>query len=97
MMEQMAKKPNDDPPEVSKKTSPGKRGRPQGSKNRNRRAVELSPALRFVQETITRFLQLIGEHVKVMYFVCKRSQGVERGTMFNRARRDQVDVRRTNW
>jgi DDE superfamily endonuclease len=29
----------------------------------------LSPALRFVQETITRFLQLIGEHVKVMYFV----------------------------
>jgi hypothetical protein len=27
----------------------------------------------------------------------KRSQGVERGTMFNRARRDQVDVRRTNW
>jgi hypothetical protein len=27
----------------------------------------------------------------------KRSQGVERWTMFNRARRDQVDVRRTNW
>src|SRR5207244_10468025 len=48
---------------------PGKRGRPQGSKNRRRRAVELSPALRFVQETITRFLQLIGDHVKVIYFV----------------------------
>src|SRR6266849_7130654 len=69
MMEQMDKKPNDDPPDVSKKTSPGKRGRPQGSKNRSRRAVELSPALRFVQETITRFLQLIGDHVKVIYFV----------------------------
>jgi simple sugar transport system ATP-binding protein len=26
-----------------------------------------------------------------------RSQGVERGPMFSRARRDQVDVRRTNW
>jgi putative transposase len=69
MMEQIDKKPNDDPPEVSKKTSPGKRGRPQGSKNRHRRAVEWSPALRCVQETITRFLQLIGAHVKVMYFV----------------------------
>ena len=69
MLEQMDKKPNDNPPDGSKKKSPGKRGRPQGSKNRNRRAVELSPALRFVQETITRFLQLIGDHVKVMYFV----------------------------
>ena len=69
MMEQIDKKPNDHPPDGSKKKSPGKRGRPQGSKNRNRRAVELSPALRFVQETITRFLQLIGAHVKVMYFV----------------------------
>ncbi len=29
----------------------------------------MSPALRFVQETITRFLQLIGDHVKVIYFV----------------------------
>jgi putative transposase len=69
MMEQIDKAPNDNPPDVSKKTSPGKRGRPQGSKNRNRRAVELSPALRFVQETITRFLQLIGDHIKVIYFV----------------------------
>src|SRR6266446_8029436 len=69
MMEQIDKAPNAKPPDVSKKKSPGKRGRPQGSKNRHRRAVELSPALRFVQETITRFLQLIGEHVKVMSFV----------------------------
>src|SRR6266705_6306246 len=69
MMEQIDKKPNDDPPEVSKKKSPGKRGRPKGSKNRNRRDGMLSPALRFVQETITRFLQLIGDHLKVCYFV----------------------------
>src|SRR2546425_282046 len=69
MMEQIDKAPTNNPPDVSKKQSPGKRGRPQGSKNRNRRAVALSPALRFVQETITRFLQLIGEHVKVIYFV----------------------------
>src|SRR5207245_10378907 len=63
MMEQIDKAPTNNPPDVSKKKSPGKRGRPQGSKNRRRRAVELSPALRFVQETITRFLQLIGDHV----------------------------------
>ena len=69
MMEQLDKAPTNNPPDVSKKQSPGKRGRPQGSKNRRRRAVELSPALRFVQETITRFLQLIGDHVKVIYFV----------------------------
>ncbi len=68
-MEQIDKAPTNNPPDVSKKKSPGKRGRPQGSKNRSRRAVELSPALRFVQETITRFLQLIGDHVKVIYFV----------------------------
>ena len=29
----------------------------------------MSPYLRFVQETIKRLLQLIGDHVKVMYFV----------------------------
>jgi hypothetical protein len=69
MREQIDKAPTNHPPDVSKKTSPGKRGRPQGSKNRRRRAVALSPALRFVQETITRFLQLIGEHVKVISFV----------------------------
>jgi putative transposase len=69
MMEQMDKAPTNNPLDVSKKKSPGKRGRPQGSKNRSRRAVELSPALRFVQETITRFLQVIGEHVKVIYLV----------------------------
>ena len=69
MMEQIDKAPTNNPPDVSKKKSPGKRGRPPGSKNRSRRAVELSPALRFVQETITRFLQLIGDHVKVIYFV----------------------------
>jgi len=69
MMEQIDKKPSDNPPEVAKKKSPGKRGRPKGSKNRNRRDGMLSPALRFVQETITRFLRLIGDHLKVCYFV----------------------------
>ena len=42
-------------PEPPKKKASGRRGRPKGSKNRNRRAVELSPSLGFIQEHIKRF------------------------------------------
>jgi len=69
MMEPLEKQHPNTPQEVSPKTSPGKRGRPKGSKNQHRRDVELSPYLRFVQETITRVLQLISAHLQVMYFV----------------------------
>jgi DDE superfamily endonuclease len=51
------------------KTSRGPRGRPKGSKNRNRREVELSPSLRFIQEHIKRLLQQIGDAFKVVYFI----------------------------
>jgi DDE superfamily endonuclease len=68
-MEQIDKKPTALPQEVSKKKSQGKRGRPPGRTNRNRRAIMLTPYLRFVQETIKGLLKLIGDHVKVMYFV----------------------------
>ena len=47
----------------------GRRGRPQGSKNRNRRAVELSPSLRFIQEHIKRLLAQISDAFKVVYFL----------------------------
>src|SRR5439155_24741040 len=47
----------------------GRRGRPQGSKNRNRRAVALSPSLRFIQEHIKRLLAQIGDAFKVVYFL----------------------------
>src|SRR5215211_556234 len=50
------------------KTSSGPRGRPKGSQNRNRREVELSPSLRFIQEHIKRLLQQIGDACKVVYF-----------------------------
>jgi putative transposase len=52
----------------TKKTS-GQRGRPKGSKNRNRREVALSPSLRFIQEPIQRLLQQIGEAFKVVYCI----------------------------
>src|SRR5215217_6726719 len=51
------------------KNSPMGNGRPKGSKNQHRREVTLSPYLRFVQESISRVLQLIGEHAKVHHFV----------------------------
>src|SRR5712691_10380528 len=69
IMEQIEAKHTDKPPETPQKKSSGKRGRPPGRKNRNRRDVVLTPYLRFVQETIHGLLQLIVDHVKVRYFV----------------------------
>jgi hypothetical protein len=51
------------------KKAGGHRGRPKGSKNRNRREVEFSPSLRFLQEHIKRLLQQIGDTFKVVYFI----------------------------
>jgi putative transposase len=69
IMEQIEAKHTEKPRETPQKTSSGKRGRPPGRKNRNRRDVVLTPYLRFVQETIRGLLQLIVDHVKVRYFV----------------------------
>src|SRR5207245_5461754 len=67
MMEQIDKAPTKNPPDVSKKNSPRKRGRRQGSKKRRRRAVERPPALRSAQGTIPRFLHSMGEHATATY------------------------------
>ena len=69
MMEQLDKEHTATLQEGAKQKSHGKPGRPKGSKNRHRRDVELSPYLRFVQETIKRLLGVIGAHLQVMYFV----------------------------
>src|SRR3989454_9429901 len=55
--------------EPPQKKASGRRGRPKGSKNRNRRAVELSPSLGFIQEHIKRLLEQIGDAFKVVYFL----------------------------
>lgn len=47
----------------------GKPGRRKGSKNRNRRDVELSPYLQFVQQQLQHLLKLIGPYLKLEYFV----------------------------
>lgn len=53
----------------SKRQGKGKRGRRKGSKNSNRRDVELSPYLQFVQDHLKHLLDLIGSHIKLEHFV----------------------------
>ena len=69
MLEQLEKQHTATAPAVAKKPSSGKRGRPKGSKNQQRRDVEWSPYLRFVHETSTRVLQMIGTSFTLVYFV----------------------------
>jgi hypothetical protein len=47
----------------------GKRGRPKGSRNKNRKDVELSPYLQLVQAAIMELLNLIGTDLSLVYFV----------------------------
>jgi putative transposase len=49
-----------------KKPSPGSRGRPKGSKKRNRREGACSPSRRFIQGHLGRLRQQIGDHLKVV-------------------------------
>jgi putative transposase len=70
VMTEQVEKPSDAlGPEPSKPKARGRRGRPQGSKNRNRREVALSPSLCFIQEHIKRLLEQIGDAFKVVYFL----------------------------
>ena len=55
--------------ERSKKKVGGRRGRPKGSQNRNRREVDLSASLCFIQQHIKRLLEQIGDAFKVVYFL----------------------------
>ena len=54
---------------AKKKTSGGSRGRPKGSKNRNRREVDLSPSLCFIQTHLKKLLEQIGDAFTVVYFI----------------------------
>jgi len=51
------------------KKKKGKRGRPKGSGNKDKKEVELSPYLKFVQKTIKEALQWINREVNIVYFV----------------------------
>ena len=52
-----------------KKKKKGKRGRPKGSGNKDKKEIELSPYLKFVQESINKALKRIDKHINIVYFV----------------------------
>lgn len=75
MMEQVIKpepeKQASKPSESAKRQGPKKRrpGRPKGSKNRNRRDVELSPYLLQIQDMLHSLLRLVGADIRPIYCV----------------------------
>ena len=71
MMEQVVKTPEPAPGKKSArpKTTKRKRGRPQGSRNKNRHEVELSAYLRQIQQMLQALLTLIGLDLSLVYCV----------------------------
>lgn len=68
-IEPVLKKAATEAPPAGKPRAKGKRGRPKGSRNRNRREVTLSPYLGFVQGVIRQVLTLMGRELSLLYFV----------------------------
>ncbi len=70
MMEQVIKAEQEKPAKnKSGKKKARKRGRPKGSKNKNRRDVELNPYLEHIQTMLKKLLSLIGIDLTVIYCV----------------------------
>ena len=57
------------------KASTGKKGRPSGSKNKNRAKPELTPYLKWMQEQIKQTLSVIGNQIMIAYFVYDGAYG----------------------
>lgn len=73
MMEQVVKEKEEKPvPKTTRqkaKKQAGKRGRPKGSKNKNRRAVELTAYLLHIQTMLQKLWQLLGAELAPLYCV----------------------------
>jgi DDE superfamily endonuclease len=74
MLEQVIKTPETAPgkksvPSAQPKATKRKRGRPQGSRNKNRHEVELSAYLRQIQQMLQALLTLIGLDLSLVYCV----------------------------
>jgi putative transposase len=70
MMEQVVKEKADKPPQKSKgKKQSRNRGRPSGSRNKNRREVELTAYLQQIQTMLKTLLQLLGIDLVPVYCV----------------------------
>ena len=77
----------DKPPSQGAKKSGSKKkgpGRPKGSRNRNRREVELSPFLQFLQPALNSLLALIGTDLNMVYCVYDGALGNNAGVQMVR-------------
>lgn len=68
----------------SKGKNKGKKGRPKGSRNKNRRDVELTASQKVLQESIKEALTLIGNDLKLSYFVYDGAMGHNTGVQLTR-------------
>ena len=66
-------------PEKGDKKEKRGRGRPKGSKNKNRKNVELSPGLIFLKEMIDSVLKTVGTDISLIYFVYDGASGNNKG------------------
>jgi putative transposase len=64
---------------AGKKTKKRRRGRPEGSRNRNRKDIELSPAMIFLKQMIDSVLQMTGTDINLIYFVYDGALGNNTG------------------
>lgn len=63
-VEQSIKDKNKNKPEIK-----NNRGRPKGSKNKNKEDIELSPYLCFIQDMLKKVMQLVGNDILLVYVV----------------------------
>jgi len=66
-MEQVIREKKEKRTQISQKSR--KRGRPKGSKNKNRKDVELSPYLLWIQGLLKNLMEIVGKNIPVLYFV----------------------------
>ena len=69
IMEQIIKDEEEKSTKQKRTKGKGKRGRPKGSKNTNRREIELPSYLLWVQALLRNLLKLVGRELQIMYFV----------------------------
>jgi len=82
-MEQPSK-PESTEPAPSKTKNKGKKGRPKGSRNKNRHDVEFTASQKVLQEAVKEALSLIGGDLKLTYFVYDGAMGHNNGLQLTR-------------
>jgi len=87
MMEQIIQEEKSQENQKSKATNSqkGKRGRPKGSRNKNRKHIQLSTYLQFVQTTLKNLLNIVSCDLSLVYFVFDGAFGNNEALQMDRA------------